>query len=134
MHWGRISLLSRPLHNPVATVVWLVWVKGKVRLLRVVAVMKVEMRAALNRWDIASTISIILRVWRSPHLALLGSSGSVVLVGEAMLLVSPLRRPLLLLVGEHPGTLVWEVAVVALSTHVVMCVVAASLRPNLCAS
>lgn len=134
MYWGRIPLLSRPLNNPITTVFWLVWVKRKVRLLRVVAVMKVEVGAALSCRDIDSTIPIILRVWSPPHLALLGSSWSVILVGEAMLLVSPLCWPLLLLVGEHPCTLVWEVTVVSLCTHVVMCMMAASLCPSLCAN
>lgn len=109
------------------------WVKRKVRLLRVVAVM-VVMRAALNRREIDSTISVILRVWGSPYLALLGSPGSFVLVGEVMWLVCPLCWPLLLLVGKHPSTLIRKVAVVALSTHVVMWMMAASLCPNLCAN
>lgn len=96
--------------------------------------MMVVMRAALNRWELDSTISIILRVWGSPYLALLGSSGSFILVGEVMWLVSPLCWPLLLLVGKHPCTLIREVAVVSLSTHVMMWMMAASLRPNLCAN
>lgn len=90
MYWGRVCLLSRDLNNPITTVLWLVWVGREVRLLRVVAVMMVEMRAALNWLEIDSTISIILRVWGSPYLALLGSSGSFILVGEAMLFVSSL--------------------------------------------
>lgn len=126
MYWGRIPLLGGPLHCPVTAVFRLVWVKRKVRLLRVVAVMKVEMRAALHGRDIDAAVSIILRVWSPPHLALLGSSRSVVLVGEAVLLASPLCWPLL----EHPCTLVWEVTVVPLSPHVVMCMMAASLGPR----
>lgn len=94
----------------------------------------VVMGAVLNSLELDSTISIILRVWSSPYLALLGSSGSFILVGEVMWLVSPLCWPLLLLVGKHPGTLVREVAVVSLSTYVVMWMMAASLRPNLCAT
>lgn len=101
----------------------------EVRLLRVVAVM-VVMRAALNSWELHSTVSIILRVWASPHLALLGPSGSFILVGKVMCLVSPLGWPLLLLVGMRPCTLIREVAVVSLSTQVVMRMMAASLRPN----
>lgn len=126
MYWGRVPLLGRPLHSPVTAVFRLVWVKREVRLLRVVAVMKVEMRTALNGRDIDAAVSIVLRVWSPPHLALLGSSRSVILVGEAVLLVPPLCWPLL----EHPCTLVWEVTVVPLSPHVVMCVMAASLGPS----
>lgn len=94
----------------------------------------VVMRAALNRGEIGSIISIILRVWGSPYLALLGSSGSFILVGEVRWLVFPLCLPLLLLVGKHPCTLIREVGVVSLSTHVVMWMMVASLRPNLCAN
>lgn len=99
------------------------------RLLRVVAVM-VVMRAALNSRELHSTVSIVLSVWASPHLALLGPSGRFILVGKVMCLVSPLRLPLLLLVGMRPCTLIREVAVVSLSTQVVMRMMAASLRPN----
>lgn len=135
--WGRrVCLLSRGLNNPVTAVLWLVGVEREVRLLRVVAVMVVEMRVALNRGrEIGSTVAIIVRVWGSPYLALLRPSGRpFILVGEAMRLVSPLTRPLLLLVGEHPRTLVREVAVVAPPTHVVMRVMAASLCPDLSAN
>lgn len=105
------------------------------RLLRVVAVMMVKMRVALDRGEISSTITIVVRVWRSPNLALLRSSGRpFVLVGEAVRLISPLSCSLLLLVGKHPSTLVREVAVVAPPTHVVMRVVAASLGSNLSAN
>lgn len=99
------------------------------RLLRVVAVV-VVMGAALDGRELGSTASVVLRVWASPHLALLGPSGSFILVGEVMCLVSPLRGPLLLLVGMRPCALVGEVAVVSLSAQVVMRMVAASLRPD----
>lgn len=101
--------------------------------LRVVAVMVVEMRVALNRGVIGTTVTIVVRVWGSPYLALLRSPGRpFILVAEAMWLVSPVTRSLLLLlVRKHPPTLVREVAVVSPPTHVVMRVVAASLGPNL---
>lgn len=105
------------------------------RLLRVVAVMMVVMRVAFYRGEIGSTVAIVVRVWGSPYLALLRSSGRpLILVGEAMRLVSPLTRPLLLLVGKHPRTLVREVAVVAPPAHIVMRVVTASLGPDLSAN
>lgn len=133
MDWRRrVRLLSIGLSDPVTTVLWLVWVEMKVRLLRVVTVMMVVMRIALNRGVICTAIAIVVRVWGPPYLALLRSSGrSFILVGETMWLVSPLTRPLLLLVRKHSCTLIREVAVVALPTHVVMRVVAPSLTPNL---
>lgn len=133
MDWGRrVCLLSRGLNNPVTAVLWLMRVEREVRLLRVVGMMVVKMRVALNRGVIGSTIAIIVRVRGSPYLALLRSSRRpFILMGEAMWLVSPLTRPLLLLMGKHPCTLVREVAVVAPPTHVVMRVVGASLRTNL---
>lgn len=135
MDWGRgVCLLSRGLNNPVAAVLWLMGVEREVRLLRVVAVMVVEMRVALNRGEISTTIAIVVRVWGSPYLALLRSSGPFILMGKAMRLVSPLSCPLLLLVGKHSCTLVGEVAVVAPPTHVVMRVMAASLGRNLSAN
>lgn len=138
MDWGRVCLLSGGLNNPVTAVLWLMGVEMEVRLLRVVAVMVVEVRVALNRGVIGTTVAIVVRVWSSPYLALLRSPWRpFILVGEAMWLVSPVTRPLLLLlllVGKHPRTLVREVAVVAPPTHVVMRVVAASLGPNLSAN
>lgn len=137
MDWGRgVRLLSGSLNYPVAVILRLVGVEREVRLLRVVAVMMVVMRVAFNRGEIGSTIAIVVRVWGSPYLALLRSSGRpVVLVAEAMRLVSPFARPLLLLlVGVHPRTLVREVAVVAPPAHVVMRVVTASLGPDLSAN
>ncbi len=137
MDWGRrVGLLSRGLSNPVTAVLWLVGVEREVRLLGMVAMMVVEVRVALNRGrEVSSTVAIIVRMRGSPYLALLRPSGRpFILVGEAMRLVSPLTRPLLLLVGEHPRTLVREVAVVAPPTHVVMRVVAASLTPDLSAN
>lgn len=132
--WRGVGLLSSGIDNPVTVVFWLMGVEGEVRLLRVVAVMvvEVEVRVVLNRREVCTTIAIIVRVWCSPYLALLGSSGRpVFLVGEAMRLVSPLTRPLLLLMGGHPSTLVREVTVVAPPTHVVMRMVAASLAAHL---
>lgn len=135
MYWGRrFCLLSRSLNNPVTTVLWLMGVKSEVRLLRVVAVMMVDMRAAINRRVISPSIAIVVRVWNSPYLALLRSSGPIILLGEAMRLVYPLSRPLLLLVGKQSCSLIREVAVVAPPTHVVMWVMAASLGPNLSAN
>lgn len=130
--WGRrVGLLSRRLNNPVSVVLWLMAMEREVRLLRVVAVMVVEMRVALN-WGMFSTaVAIIVRVRGSPYLSLLRPSWrSFFLVGVGVLLISPLRP--LLLVGMHPPTLVREVAVVAPPTHVVMRVVA--LGPNLIAN
>lgn len=136
MDWRRrVCLLSSGLSNPVTAVLWLVRVEMKVRLLRVVTVMMVVMRIALNRGMICTTVAIVVRMWSPPYLALLRSSGrSFVLVGETMCLVSPLTCPLLLLVWKHSCTLIREVAVVALPTHVVMRVVAPSLAPNLSAN
>lgn len=133
--WGRrVCLLSRGLNNPVSAVLWLMGVEREVSLLRVVAVMVVKMRVALNRGVISTTIAFVVRVWCSPYLSLLRPSWRpVILVGVAMWLISPLC-PLLLLVGMHPRALVREVAVVAPPTHVVMRVVAASLGPNLSAN
>lgn len=130
----RVCLLSRGFNNPVTAVLWLMGVEREMSLLRMVAVMVVEMRVALN-WEFGSTIAIIVRVWGSPYLALLRSSGMpFILVGKAMWLVSPLACPLLLLVGKHPATLVRKITVVAPTAHVVMRVVAASLGPNLSAN
>lgn len=135
MEWGRgICLLSRGLNNPVAVVLLLMGVDREVRLLRVVAVMVVEVRIALNRGEVCTTIAIVVRVWGSPYLALLRSSGGTfILMGEAMRVVSPFTDPLRLLMGRYPCTLVREVAVVAPPTHVVMRVVAAALGANLSA-
>lgn len=132
MDWGRrICLLSSGLDHPVTAVLRLMRVEREVRLLRVVAVMMVEMRVVLDGWEISSTVAVIVRVWCSPYLALWRSSRRpIILVGETMRLVAPLTRSLLLLVGQHPCTLVREVAVVAPPTHVVMRVVAASLCPH----
>lgn len=96
--------------------------------------MMVEMRVAFNRGEISSTIAIIVRVWSSPYLALLRSPGPLILVGEAVRLTAPFSHSLLLLVGKHSRTLVREVAVIASSTHIVMRVMAATLRPNLSAN
>lgn len=138
MDWGRrVCLLGRGLNNPVSAVLRLMWVVREVWLLRVVAVMVVEMRVALNRGVIGTTVAIVVRVWGSPYLSLLRPSWRpFFLVGVAMLLISPLRPLLLLLllVGMHPPTLVREVAVVAPPAHVVMRVVAASLGSNLSAN
>lgn len=133
--WGsRVCLLSWGLNNPVSAGFWLMGVENEVRLLRVVAVMVVEMRVALNRGVISTTVAIVVRVWGSPYLSLLRPSWRpFILVGVIMRLISPLR-PLLLLVGMHPRTLVREVAVVAPPTYVVMRVVATSLDPNLSAN
>lgn len=128
---GGFALLSRSLDNPVTVALWLMRVEREVRLRRVVAVMVVEVRVALNRGEVCATVAIIVRVWGSPYLALLRSPRRpFVLVAEAMRLVSPLTRPLLLLVG-HPCTLIGEVAVVAPTAHVVMRVVASSLGTHL---
>lgn len=136
MDGGRgVYLLGRGLNNPVTAALRLMGVEREVRLLRVVAVMVVEVRVALNSGKISSTVAIVVRVWRSPYLALLRSSRwPFILVAEAVRLISPLNCPLLLLVGKHPCTLVREVAVVAPPTHVVMRMVAASLCPNLSAN
>lgn len=97
--------------------------------------MVMEMRVTLNRREINSTVTIKMRVWGSPYLALLRSSGwPFIWVGEAVRVVSPLAGPLLLLVRMHPPTLVREVVVVAPPTHIMMRVVAASLGPNLTAN
>lgn len=111
-------------------------VEREVRLLGVVAVMVVEMRVAFDRRVICTTVAIVVRVRGSPNLSLLRPTwGPFILVGVAVLLISPLRPLLLLLllVGMHPPALVREVAVVAPPTHVVMRMVAASLPPNLSA-
>lgn len=128
----RVRLLSRGLNNSVSVVLWFVWVEREVRLWRVVAVMVVEMRVALNRGVIGTTVAIVVRVWASPYLSLLRPSRrTFILVGVAMRLISPLPPLLLLLlVGMHPCTLVREVVKVASPTHVMMRV-AASLGPNL---
>lgn len=122
----------RPVCNPVAVVIGLVRMKGKVRLLGQVAVVMVEVSVALDRGVIGAAVAVVVRVWSAPYLALLGASRPLVLVDEAVRLVAPFGHPLLLLVGEYPSALVGEVAVVASSTHVVMRVVAASLGHNLC--
>lgn len=133
MHRRRRVRLFRRVSDPVAAVVSFVRVKGKVRLLGQVAVVMVEVSVALDRGVIGAAVAIVVRVRSAPYLALLGASGPLVLVDKAVGLVAPIGHPLLLLVREHPSTLVGEVAVVASSTHVVMRVVAASLGPNLCA-
>lgn len=92
----------------------------------------VEVSVALDGRVISAAVAIIVRMWGAPYLALLGTSGPLILVGKAVGLGAPFGHPLLLLVGEHPSTLVGEVAVVAASTHVVMGVMAAPLGPNLC--
>lgn len=131
----RVCLLSRGITNPVTAVFWLMRVEREVRLLRVVAVMVVQVRVALNRREICTTVTIVVGMWGSPYLALLRPSRRpFILVGEAMWLVSSIAPPLLLLVGRHPTTLIREVAVVAPPTHVVMRVVAASLGSNLIAN
>lgn len=129
---GRVGLF-RHVDNPVAAVVCFVCVEGKVRLLWQVAVVMVEVSVALDRRVIGAAVAIVVRVWGAPYLALLGASGPLILMGKAVGLVAPFSHPLLLLVREHPSTLVGEVAVVASSTHVVMRVVAAPLGPNLSA-
>lgn len=130
----RVGLLSRSLNRSVSAVLRFVGVERVVRLLRVVAVMVVDMRVALNRGVIGTTVAIIVRVWGSPYLPLLRPSGRpFILVGVAMRLISPLPPLLLLLllvVGMHPCTLVREVAKVASATHIVMRV-AATLTTNL---
>lgn len=130
MDRGRgVSLFGRALNDPVTAVLSLMGIQSEVRLLRVVAVMMVEVRIALNQ--VCSTIAIIMRVRDSPYLALLRSSGGpFILMGEAMWVVTPLTRPLRLLVRRHPCTLVREVTVVAPPTHIVMRVVAATLSTN----
>lgn len=135
MEWWRgICLLGRGLNNPVAAVLLLMGVEREVRLLRVVAVMVVEVRIALNSGEVCSTVAIVVRVWGSPYLALLSSSGGpFILMGEAMRVVSPFTGPLRLLMGRHSRTLIREVTVVAPPTHVVMRVVAAALGANLSA-
>lgn len=134
MDWGRgVCLLGRGINNPVTAVLWLKGVERKVRLLGVVAVMVVEVRIALSRGEISSAIAIIVRVWGSPYLTLLSSSGPFILMGKGVGLVSPLSCPLLLLVGKHSCTLVREVAVVSTPAHVVMWMMAASLGCNLSA-
>lgn len=131
VNWGRgVCLLSRGLNNPVTAVLRFMWLEREVRLLRVVAMMVVMMRSALNRVVIGSTIAIVVKVRGPPYLPLLGSSGPFILVDEAMRLVSSLSWPLLLLVGKHSCTLISKVAVVALPTHVVMWVMATSLCSN----
>lgn len=110
-------------------------VEIKMRLLRVVAVMMVMVRVAVNRRDVCSAIAIVMSRWGSPYLALLRCSRvPVILMSEAVWVVSPLIPPLLLLllllVGRHPRTLVREVTVVASPTNVVMRVVAASLSAD----
>lgn len=132
MDWGRrVCLLSIGLNDPVTAVFWFMRVDIKVRLLWVVAKM-VVMRITFNGGDISTAIAIIVRVWSPPNLALLSSSGRpVVLVGEAMWLVTSVACPLLLLMWKHPPTLVRKVAVAAPAAHVVMRVVATSLGANL---
>lgn len=56
------------------------------------------------------------------------------MVGEVMRLVTPVTCSLLLLMGGHPCTLLWEIAVVAPPTHIVMGVVVTSLGTNLSAN
>lgn len=104
-------------------------------LLRVVAMMVVQVGVTVDGRVVCTTIAIIVSVRGSPYLALLGSTGrAVILVGEAMGVVSSLSTPLLLLlVGGHPPTLVREVTVVPTTAHVVMRVVAAALSSNLSA-
>lgn len=136
MKWGRgVALLRGGFTPSLPTILRLVGVKREVRLVGVVAVMVVEVRVALNGGEVCSTIAIIVGVGGSPYLALLRPPRRpFILLGEAVLLASPLTTPLLLrllLVGRHPGTLVREVAVVAPPTHIVMRVVAASLGPHL---
>lgn len=123
----RVSLLSWGL---TTSVLWLMGMEREVRLLRVVAVRVVEVRVAFNRRMIWAPATIIVRMWGSPYLALLSSSGRpFILVGEPMWLASPFTRPLML-VRRHPCALIGEVAVVALSADVVMRVMAASLVAN----
>lgn len=127
---GGFGLLSRSLSDPVTVAIWLMRVEREVRLRRVVAVMVVEVRVALNGGEVCATVAIIVRVWGSPYLALLRPPRRpFILVAEAMRLVSPLTRPLLLM--GHPCTLIREVAVVAPTAHVVMRVVASSLGTHL---
>lgn len=103
------------------------------RLWRVVAVMVVVVRVALDGGEVSATVAIVVRVRCSPDLALLRPSGRpLILVAETVRLVSPLARPLLLM--RHPRTLVGEVAIVAPPTHVVMRVVASPLRTDLSAN
>lgn len=110
-------------------------VVSEVGLLRVVAVMVMEVGVTVDGRVVCTTVAIVVRVWGSPYLALLRSTGlPVILVGKAMGVVTPLSTPLLLLVGGHPPTLVREVTVVPTTAHVVMRVVAASLSSNLSAN
>ena len=128
----RVSLLSLGITNPVPIVFCLMGVDREVGLLRVVAVMVVVVRVSLHWGEVCSAITVIVRMWGSPYLALLRSSGRpFILVGKVMRLVSPLIRPLMLLVGRHPRTLVRKVAVVAAPTYVVMRVVASCLGTHL---
>lgn len=133
VHRRRRIRLFICVGNSVAAVVCFVWMESKVRLLGEMAVMMVEMSVALDRGVIGATVAIIVRVRSSPYLALLRTPGALILVAIAVGWIAPFSHPLLLLVRKHPPTLVWEVAVVASSTHVVMWVMAATLRPNLCA-
>lgn len=132
--WRRVGLLGGGVADPVTAVLWLVRVEGEVRLLGVVAVVVVEVRVAVDGREICSTVTIVVRMWTAPYLALLGPPRRpFVLVGETMRLVPSVTPPLLLLVGRYPTPLIGEVAVVAPPTHVVMRVVAAPLGGNLSA-
>lgn len=70
----RVCLLSSGLNNSVSAVLRLVGLERKVRLLRVVAVMVVEMRVTLNRRVFATTVAIVVRVCGCPYLSLLRAS------------------------------------------------------------
>lgn len=130
MERGRgVRLLVGGFNSPVAVAVRLMGVEREVRLLRMLAVMMVEVRVVLNRGEVCTTVSIVVRMWTSPDLTLLRSSRwTFILVGE----VSSLCCSLLLLLVRHPCTLVREVAVVSSSTHVVMRVMSTSLCAHLC--
>lgn len=129
MERGRgVCLLVGGLNSPVAVAIRLMGVEREVRLLRVLAVMMMEVRVILNRGEVCTTVAIVVRMWGSPDLTLLRSSRwTFILVGE----VSSLSCSLLLLV-RYPRTLVREVAVVSSSAHVVMRVMSTSLCAHLC--
>lgn len=128
MQRGRgFGLLVGGLNSPVTVGVRLMWMEREVRLLRVLAVMMMEVRVVLNRGKVCTAIAIIVRMWGSPDLTLLRSSRwTFILVGE----VSSLSCSLLLV--RYPRTLVSEVAVVSSSAHVVMRVMSTSLCAHLC--
>lgn len=73
--WRRVTLLRGCLSSPVTVVLWLVGVEREVRLLRMVAVMVMEVGVALNRGQVCTTVTIVVGMGGTPYLALLRSSG-----------------------------------------------------------